>query len=188
MDRFDADQCGNAPNICEAQDQEDGCLRAEVHVQPANDESWKDTKGPVPQRRHCRVGIREPDDDPRIDTVALKRITCCRPEEPSRLALSDDLGYKCNSEKARKDHDEPDNTDMQTFCGQTKQESASRKFSERGREAVENFAEEPHLENLIPCQEDRSKLTFIAVEKSWGVRSILCCPVPWRTPMRTNTQ
>lgn len=132
MNRFDADQGGNASNICEAQDQEDGYLCTKVHVQAADYECRKDAEGPISKRRYCRVGIREAKDNVGIYTMTLAWITRCRPEEPDRLTLSDDLGHKCNSEEARKDHDTPDNLDMATFCRQAKQECASSEFGEGG--------------------------------------------------------
>jgi hypothetical protein len=94
------------------------------------------------------MGIREREDDFGTHAVTLQWIPRRRPEERSRLTLGDDLADKCNAEKARKGHDGPDNPVMQTFYSQAKQHCASSEFGEGGREAVEDFTQEPHLEGF----------------------------------------
>lgn len=120
MDGFDADQRGNASDICEAQQQEDRYLRPEIHVQALDNKGGKDTEGPVSERGYRCVRIGKSEDDVGIDAIALHGITGGRPEEPDWLTLSDDLRCKRNAKEARKDHDRPDNPDMHTFRGQAK--------------------------------------------------------------------
>lgn len=155
VDRFDADQSGNASNVCKAQKEEDGNLGAEVHVQATDKEGGKNSKGPVSDRRDYCMGIREPEDDFGTHAVTLQWIPRRRPEECGRLTLRDNLADKCNAEKARKGHDGPDNPVMQTFCSQAKQHCASSEFGEGGGEAVEDFTQEPHLEDSGPKTPNR---------------------------------
>jgi hypothetical protein len=50
-----------------------------------------------------------------IEAVALRWITRSRPEERHWLALSEDLSRERDTEKARKDHDRPNDADVDFF-------------------------------------------------------------------------
>ena len=115
MDCFNADQSGDAPYVGKSQDQEDGYFGTDIHIQPADKEGRKDAKGPVADRRHHRMRVGETGHNIWIEAVALRWITRSRPEERDWLALSENLCRERDTEKARKDHDTPNDADMNFF-------------------------------------------------------------------------
>lgn len=115
MDCFNANQSGDAPYVRKSQEQEDEDFGTNVHIQSADKEGRKDAKGPVADRRYYRMRVGETGYNAWIEAVALRWITRSRPVERDWLALSEDLCRERDTEKARRDHDTPNDADVDFF-------------------------------------------------------------------------